>query len=617
MEDGELLGGRYRLARQQAGGILSSVWVGHDELLDRDVAIKQVHTRDHGPEFVARLRLEAAIGARLQHPNITVVYDIGFHKERVFIVMELLRGVELKAILRENPGGLPVPRVISFGIQLADALAAAHNIGVVHRDIKPGNLFIQARDRLKVCDFGIASLSTAPSLEEEGRLIGTPLYMAPEQLEGRPARASMDLYAMGCTLYEMLTGRPPFDGPNVVAIVHQHLHNAPTIPTGSFPLPEPLVELTMGLLEKDPARRPESAAAVAQALGDIRDRASAVRIPTHQDVAGTASSQTGHPAGEAADEGLIFRAYVPADRLYAAELDKFLSLFRGWLSGVRGYGIRQDGYETRAGKVYEFYVTNDSGDIDLDQERADFSEFLALCVADPPAAAGRLEQEGMGRSEASSFASRYGREIRRLNLDLKQERERRVLDIWHGIESDIIESGAYSEPVTRQLRGMLEALVPGLSAQTYRNILEAGGWPGQTVIEINVNQQFISAVEGAIIQNVGGTASLGPRAQELLALIAAHGGAATDSLRTAVHEMEDEDAPSTRRSTAATKLKKFLRGVGITAKGTDIESLDRYLEARLGNSPVTVYDLRGAMGIQIGNDTRQGNRFRPQDPRVG
>jgi serine/threonine protein kinase len=591
MKAGDLLNGRYRLIDLLGRGGTSEVWRGHDIELERSIAIKILRYNNYAePDSLERFRREATIGARLQHPGITVVHDIGQAQGLMFIVMELLLGAELSFTLQKDPEGLSASRVLNLGIQMADALAAAHATRVIHRDVKPANLFVQAGDKLKILDFGISTLSTAPSLEKEGSIYGTPAYMAPELWRGELVSASVDLYGMGCVIYEMLTGQRPFDfSTSIQELMNQHLNVVPTVPTAHVPLPEPLIDLTMGLLAKDPAERPESALAVVRALEDIRDRMSAVTVTVRDPMSGSNDSggttdsvgAENNPSGEDA-VGLIFRVYVPSDRLYAAELDKFLSLFRGWLSGVRGHGIRQDGYETRAGKVYEFYLTEGSDDIDLDRERADFSEFLALCLTDPPAAASRLIREGMGRSEAASFASRYGREIRRLNLDLKQERERRILEVWHGIEYDLIDSDTYSEAVARQLRGLLEGLIPDLSADAYRNILEAGRWSGQAVIEININQQVIDKVEGAVIQNVSGTVNLGPRAQDLLKLIDDYGGAATGSLRTALHEVEDRDAPSARRHDAKKKLMTFLCQVGEIAKDVAVDVLEKYLESKVG-----------------------------------
>ena len=307
------------------------------------------------------------------------------------------------------------------------------------------------------------------------------------------------------------------------------------------------------------------------------------RGDTHEVVAGLKSSlddELGNQSGE--DSGLIFRAYVPCDRLYASELGNFLSLFRSWLSNVRGHGIRQGGYETKSGRVYEFYLNNDSASIDLDQERDNFSNFLALCIADPSATADRLVQDGMGRSEASSLASTYCRRIRKLNLDLKQERERRILEIWHDIESNLIDSDAYSEISLRRFRDVLEVFVPDLSINTYQNILEGSGWASHAGIEININQQVIRAVEGTVIQNVSGIVNLAPQAKELLALIDAYGGQAANSLRTAVFEVEDKDAPLTERRQAKKRLMKFLNELGTIVRDLGVDLLEKYLESKIG-----------------------------------
>ena len=285
---------------------------------------------------------------------------------------------------------------------------------------------------------------------------------------------------------------------------------------------------------------------------------------------------------ESEDSSLIFRAYVPSDRLYAAELDGFLSLFRDWMSSVRGHGIRRGGYETRSGKVYELYLSRGSAHVDFDQERIDFSNFLARCADDPTAAAESLVQDGIEQTEAHSIASRYGRQIRRLNLDLRQERERRILEIWHDLESDLIDSSEFSETGARQIRGMLDILVPDLSAATYQNILQIGGRSHRAGIEININQQVVSTLEGAVIQNVGGTVNLGAEAKELLSMIETYGREASGSLRTAVFEIEDKDAPLTKRQAAKKQLAEFLRQVKAIARDVGIDLLEKYLESKMG-----------------------------------
>lgn len=282
------------------------------------------------------------------------------------------------------------------------------------------------------------------------------------------------------------------------------------------------------------------------------------------------------------DSDLIFRVYVPSDRLYAAELDSLLSLFRDWMSNVRGHGIRRGGYETRSGKVYELYLSRGSAYVDFDQERIDFSDFLARCAGDPAAAAESLVQGGIEQAEACSIASRYGRQVRRLNLDLKQERERRILGIWHDLESDLVDSGGFPEAAAHQIRGMLDILVPDLSAATYRNILQLGGQPRSAGIEINIHQQVVGTVEGTVIQNVSGTVNLGAEARELLSLIQAYGRAASDSLRTAVFEVEDTDAPLTKRQAARKQLAEFLRQVKDVARDVGTDLLEKYLESKMG-----------------------------------
>lgn len=269
MRTGDRLVGRYRLDARIGRGGMGEVWQGHDLSLNRPVAVKALLGTEANEEIVARFRREALIGARLQHPGITVVHDIGHDDGQLFIVMELLDGEDLARALGQSPGGLPVLEVLALAVQAAEALAAAHEAGVVHRDLKPGNLFLLSTGRLKICDFGIARPADATAgLTQTGRMFGTPLYMAPEQWRGEHVDAKCDLYALGCVVYALLTGAPPFgaDG-DFFALGRQHLEDPPP------PLPDAVVEAAPGLdvlvarlLSKDPADRPDSALAVAEAL---------------------------------------------------------------------------------------------------------------------------------------------------------------------------------------------------------------------------------------------------------------------------------------------------------------------------------------------------------------
>jgi Protein kinase domain len=288
VESGAILAARYRLGKLLGGGGMGEVWQGHDLRLDREVAIKVMRDGvDIDPIARRRFQKEATIAARLQHPGITVVYDADLHegrgqrKGKLFIITELLHGENLEQHLAAHPGPVPVSQVIGFALQLTDALAWAHENGVVHRDLKPSNIFIDARNRLKVCDFGIAAHMNAQSrVTQTGWTVGTPAYMAPEQWEGNPAAPSMDLYALGCILYLMLTGRLPFDGQSPPVLMRQHFNHRPVPPRDRNPqVPAGLNDLLLGLLAKDPHDRPGNARAVHATLTEIRDAAKHAPAP--------------------------------------------------------------------------------------------------------------------------------------------------------------------------------------------------------------------------------------------------------------------------------------------------------------------------------------------------
>jgi tRNA A-37 threonylcarbamoyl transferase component Bud32 len=271
VESENVLTGRYRLDERLGRGAAGEVWRGHDVKLSRPVAIKVLRDADPDNTMRKRFRREAATAAGLQHACITVVYDFDEHDGRMFIVTELLRGEDLGKVMAAFPDGLAVGRALDFGVQLADALIAAHTQGIVHRDLKPANIFIQFRDRLKVCDFGLArDLNSTSSLSMTGEVIGTPAYMAPEQWLGPAASPSVDLYALGCIMHEMLTGQPPFTGPGLPVVMHQHLTETPVPAHDINPeVPEPLSDFISALLAKDVAGRPATADDVRAAFAEI------------------------------------------------------------------------------------------------------------------------------------------------------------------------------------------------------------------------------------------------------------------------------------------------------------------------------------------------------------
>ncbi|WP_248965763.1 serine/threonine-protein kinase [Sphaerisporangium perillae] len=285
MRAGIELAGRYRLERLLGRGGMGEVWRGVDQVLDRPVAVKLLLANLLGDdrlrhEALARFRREGRAAARLNHSNITAVYDLGEHRDTrngveltfPFLVLEFLEGRDLKSVLDDHPGGLPLGRVLDYGVQAADALAAAHAAGIVHRDIKPANLMLLDNGTIKVCDFGIARLHGATAgLSATGTMIGTLLYMPPEQLEGYEVDHRADLYALGATLYHLLSGQPVFPATDLRALAYMHATKTPTPPSALRPGISPDVDrLITALLAKLPDERPASATDTAASLRSAR-----------------------------------------------------------------------------------------------------------------------------------------------------------------------------------------------------------------------------------------------------------------------------------------------------------------------------------------------------------
>ena len=225
----DLVRNRYRLEQTLGHGGVSVVWRAHDLQLGRQVAVKQLTPAAlDDPVALERVHREARTIAGLAHPNIVALHDFGFDDQAPYLVLELVDGPSLAAILVDGP--LPIVQTADIARQTRQALAAAHAAGVIHRDIKPANLLLRPDGLVKVCDFGIAHLQNTPTLSPPaggGEALGTSHYMAPETVSGDPVDARTDLYAVGCLLYAMLTGHPPFTGDNPVGVGGQHLHDTP------------------------------------------------------------------------------------------------------------------------------------------------------------------------------------------------------------------------------------------------------------------------------------------------------------------------------------------------------------------------------------------------------
>jgi serine/threonine protein kinase len=299
MESGAELAGRYRLDRLLERGGTGERWHCRDQWLNREVAVKVLPAGVPAPEDEQQLRRDAKCAAELRHQGIAAVFDIDKHDGRMFIVTELPPGQNLAALLSGHAGGLPVGQALSVGAEIAAALAYAHGHGIVHRDLKPPNVWMQADGTVKVSDFGIAlglDLGETSSVAGVGQLRGTPSYLAPELWAGEPVTPSVDLYALGVTLYELLTGQLPFHGPSLPALIHQHLTEVPLPPHDRRPeVPAALSDLVVALLGKAPESRPPDAAAVGAALTRIRDsgqqaRPRTVPVPSGPPLACTSST---------------------------------------------------------------------------------------------------------------------------------------------------------------------------------------------------------------------------------------------------------------------------------------------------------------------------------------
>jgi serine/threonine protein kinase len=265
---GRTLAGRYELAEVIGRGGMGRVYRATDRVLGRSVAVKILPgvLADQDPTSVARFEREARTAAALSHPAVVAVYDTGADAAARFIVMELIAGRSLEAILRDQ-GALDPDRAARIATRVADALAAAHAAGIVHRDVKPGNVMVAADGSVKVLDFGIARAMDSTTLTQTSSVVGTAAYMSPEQALGKPADERSDIYALGCVLYALLTGHPPFAGEGAAAILNQHANVAPRSLRAENNRVSPALDaLVMQMLAKSPDERPQSAEQVRDRL---------------------------------------------------------------------------------------------------------------------------------------------------------------------------------------------------------------------------------------------------------------------------------------------------------------------------------------------------------------
>jgi hypothetical protein len=315
--------GRYVVERFLGEGGRKRVYLAHDTKLDRDVAFAAIKTDGLDVDGITRIRREAQAMGRLgDHPHIVTVFDTGEETGaggvvEPYIVSQYMAGGELTRILDEaERRRLPVADALRIATQIARGLEHAHSHGIVHRDLKPGNVWLTDTDVVKIGDFGLALSLDRSRMTMAGTMVGTAAYMPPEQAMGGQTTASSDLYALGCIIYEMVSGRPPFVGDDVVAVISQHVNTPPVAPSWHTPeCPPGLEALITRLLSKEPAQRPASATEVIQALESVDVRSA-------PPVAAT-------PSEEATAGGIYLRTFVGRE----AELKQLHAAFDGALSG--------------------------------------------------------------------------------------------------------------------------------------------------------------------------------------------------------------------------------------------------------------------------------------------
>lgn len=304
VESGTLIAGRYRLSRWLGLAGSREVWAAWDERLSRDVAVKLIADTP-GPadaELADRFVREAIALARINHPNVVTVYDQGEHQRHRFLVMELVSGIDLAELKGGRP--LPIGAAVSIGLQVGRALGAAHAVGVVHRDVKPTNIMITHDGVVKVLDFCVAGFVRAPdatlpfAFDEPN--FGTAAYLAPERISGGEAGPQSDLYSLGCVLYELLTGQPPFPETDDLLVLDRHLNQRPVSMRVLDPqIPTEIDQLVCWLLAKHPGERPTSVAVVSARLESLaRAYPVDLAVTAAQLTAGRAGADSG--AGNAA-----------------------------------------------------------------------------------------------------------------------------------------------------------------------------------------------------------------------------------------------------------------------------------------------------------------------------
>jgi len=311
---GRTLGG-FRIVSKLGEGAVGAVYLADQLVLRRSVALKVLSgARNSNEEYVARFTREAHAVAQLVHPNAVQVYDVGEAEGYHYIALEYVDGESVSDLL-ERRGAISWRAALEIARQAASSLGRAHELGIVHRDIKPENIMISRRGEVKVADFGLARLADDPAITRHGTILGTPFYMSPEQAEGRAAGPAADLYSLGCTLYHMAAGHPPFEALTALEVVRMHAVAHPRPPHEVNPDIPPMVsKLILRLMAKKPEERPASGQRLAEMIGEVRREVDSSRIGFGEPAETLTRSSTSQPP---ADGGIVIREVLgPEGRTY-------------------------------------------------------------------------------------------------------------------------------------------------------------------------------------------------------------------------------------------------------------------------------------------------------------
>jgi Protein kinase domain len=596
----------------------------------RHVAVKAINAYYlNDPDLRSRFWNEVAAARQVSGLFTAAVVDADVDSKTLWLATAFVPGPSLaQAVAAYGP--LPADSLVPLFTGLAEGLQAIHAAGVVHRDLKPANVMLD-RDGPRVIDFGISQVSTGFNFDtarSDGLMAGTPGYMAPEVRYGGEIGPKSDIFNLGMVMAFAATGTErwnriigldstkPIIGLDSTSIdLPSHFLQDSTFGSALHirDVPETIRPLVIRCLAASPEGRPSPAELLA-ALGADADLGpgwlpapwlgSAVAVPPTADVG-----------------VLLFRIYIPADSLFAAQHAELLSLFHDWLS-VRWPGIRRSGYRTAAGEVIEFFAEAHVTPPPMGREYDVFRDFLRLCEADPDAAADFLAEAGMARSTSAKLVARFGKKILRLQADVRHEHERLSMELRHRLEDELM---AADLDLRSLPPGMIDSLLndwvpdslgqslpvpdapPALSGQgaqapTVTAAVDPadGGHRDRVpppVITIQLQQgnshapppavtvsigQVINTMAYTVHESVQGTLNYAPQARELLSLIERFAPQNdTDNLRTAVHELEDREAPPSARSAAKGKLRAFISTLGGKLSDAAIAILVSYTETRL------------------------------------